>query len=63
MYNWSVDNGENVMRSILESNLSVSEDVIVFVEHNYSSGGLKTVTVNGTTANDIDSEQTTVRIG
>ena len=56
-FNWFFDTSENVVQSTLPTNLTLNENIFIFVEHTYSSSGQKTVMANGTTGTDSDLEQ------
>ena len=47
----------------IQTNLTVDENVMVFVEYNYSMGGTFTVVANASNNTDFDSEQINVTIG
>lgn len=62
LFNWTFDTQEDTIQSTLTTNLTPNENLFVFIEYDYTNAGVKTVVANGTTTNDIDSEEIDVTI-
>lgn len=63
-FNWGINTGSSNIQNTFQTNLSASENVLVFIEHTYPSAGAYTITANATTTViDFDSEQINVTIG
>ncbi|HLC52958.1 MAG TPA: hypothetical protein VJK03_00285 [Candidatus Nanoarchaeia archaeon] len=62
--NWSIDFGDgNITQSNYNFDLSANEDIFLFAEHNYSSPGIYTVTVNASAGSVSDSISDVFNIG
>ncbi len=63
LFNWSLSTDGNTVQSTIPTNLIANENIFIFVEHNYPASGIYAVVANGTTSNEVDSEEVQVSVG
>ncbi|MDP3734755.1 MAG: LamG-like jellyroll fold domain-containing protein [Nanoarchaeota archaeon] len=63
LIDWGFDTNETNIVSNSQPNLTVNENIFVFVEHNYTISGTHTIIANSSSTASFDSEQQQVTIG